>query len=108
MCKEWDEYEAFRDWALSSGYSVGRVLMMLDRRRNFFPNNCRWTNAKMKMRNSDYKRMIDFDGQILNLVAWSEKTGISQSTLHYRLGKLGWSVEDALTRPVRACSRQIA
>lgn len=44
-------------------------------------------------------RLIEFNGEARPLFDWAQRTGISSDTLTKRLN-MGWSVEQALTRPV--------
>lgn len=44
---------------------------------------------------------ITFNGATHSLRDWARMNGISEKTLHTRLVNLGWSVERALTTPVR-------
>jgi hypothetical protein len=39
---EWEEFSAFRRWALASGYSHERALRRRNRRGSFDPENCWW------------------------------------------------------------------
>lgn len=45
-------------------------------------------------------KKIEFDGLCLSLRGWSRRTGISACTISDRL-KRGWTVERALTTPVK-------
>ena len=49
-----------------------------------------------------YGRPITFRGKTLTLTEWSRRTGIPFTTLWARIERDGWSVERALTTPVRA------
>lgn len=57
VCDEWREsFEAFRDWALSSGYDpnapTGKcTLDRIDVDGNYEPSNCRWVDAKVQANN---------------------------------------------------------
>lgn len=46
------------------------------------------------------RRMIFFRGKTLSVADWSRETGLPRHMIDYRLGR-GWSVERALTTPVR-------
>jgi len=53
-------------------------------------------------------KIIEFDGKSLNVSQWAREIGIAPATLAHRLGKLGWSVEQALTKPKRKYTRKAA
>lgn len=42
MCQAWEFFEAFYEWATSSGYRPGLVLLRKNQDRGFEPRNCRW------------------------------------------------------------------
>lgn len=48
------------------------------------------------------EKIVEFNGRSMNISAWSKITGVPHLTLVQRLGKLGWSIEDALTKEVQA------
>jgi hypothetical protein len=41
------------------------------------------------------------EGETLSLYQWSKRNGIHRTTLRYRIIKLGWSIEKALTTPTK-------
>lgn len=51
-------------------------------------------------------RWIEFNGQTKKIGQWCDEYGIDQSRVHWRLKK-GWSIEDALTKPVRKMPRRL-
>ena len=57
ICAEWDaSFEAFRDWALKSGYdpeaAFGECTIdRIDVNGNYEPNNCRWVDLKVQAQN---------------------------------------------------------
>lgn len=54
-----------------------------------------------KQRNKIGYRYITHNGKTQTLSQWARETGINKRTLSYRIDKLNWSVEKALTTPVR-------
>ena len=44
---------------------------------------------------------ITFNGETLTLTEWARKTGINRAALWERISTHGWSIERALTTPLR-------
>lgn len=85
----------------SKGYSCGKCEQCLE---NGWPANCRWATAKEQGRNRRTNRLITFNGETLCLTDWSARVRIDIGTLRNRLRK-GWSIERALTEPVKNLNR---
>lgn len=56
MCKEWDDYQAFRTWAYANGYdeTAKRGKCTIDRidvNGNYCPENCRFVDQSTQMKN---------------------------------------------------------
>ena len=68
---------------------------------NYEPENCRWATRADQVENSIAPVWLEYNGLRLNILQWSRKVGISNSTLWRRLRKLNWTVEKVLTTPTR-------
>lgn len=96
VCSEWKQFEAFREWAISSGYREGLTLDRINGKLGYSPDNCRWATALEQMRNRRDNRNLELRGVVLPLRSWARELGIGAATIRQRL-KRGWSVELALT-----------
>ena len=107
VCQEWkDNFQAFYDWAIQSGYDFTAAFgeCTLDRinvNEDYYPQNCRWITNKKQQNNKRDNTYIEYDGKTKTLAEWSEITGINYSTLTYRIKKSHWSIQKALETPVR-------
>lgn len=81
----------------------------LDRRdgkRGYEPGNVRWATQQEQLRNQSRNRRLTLNGETYCLADWAERLGISRFAIRSRIVSLGWSVERALTTPVRPIHRR--
>jgi hypothetical protein len=101
VCDRWRySFEAFKSDMgprPSPEYSIDRI----DNSGPYSPENCRWATRKEQALNRRTNRVLDFNGRQLTLKEWSSKTGISLVVISMRLNRLAWSIERALTTPVK-------
>lgn len=101
VCDKWiDDFAAFREWSMSSGF---RPELELDRKDNdgpYSPGNCRWVMPVENARNRSTSRMLSAFGETKPVAAWAEdsRCSVSADTLHKRLS-YGWSHEEAISLP---------
>ena len=99
VCERWrHSFEAFLEdmGPRPDGCSIDRI----DNAKGYFKENCRWSSAKQQAINRKSSVLIEFNGKTQCITEWAEEVGIGFGTLYQRLKK-GWSVEKALTHPVR-------
>ena len=81
----------------ASDYSLERI----DNAKGYFPTNCRWASRKEQCRNTRRNRYLTHNGLTLTLAEWSEKTSLSRTTITQRIDSSGWTIDKALSTPVK-------
>lgn len=92
ICAEWDDYAAFRSWALSHGYNDALSIDRIDVDGNYCPANCRWVDSKTQANNVTRNRIIKYRGIKATMSEFAEQIGLSYSALQHRLDR-GWSID---------------
>lgn len=101
VCDEWlDSFENFYKWSMNSGYDDTLTLDRIDNDDDYKPNNCRWSDYTQQERNRRNNHILEYNNEKHSIAEWSDITGIPYSSLWSRIKK-GWSVEKALTQPLR-------
>lgn len=52
VCKEWESFEVFRDWAMANGYKDTLSIDRIENDKGYCPENCRWATHSQQMRNT--------------------------------------------------------
>lgn len=102
VCKEWIEsYEIFELWSLENGYTDILSLDRINNDGNYDPNNCRWATAREQGNNKSNNQYYEYDGLKLTLPEWANRYKINYGTLYKRIKEHNYSIEKALTTPVK-------
>ena len=100
ICPEWDDYAAFRAWALSAGYRDDLTIDRIDVDGNYCPENCRWATAAEQANNVTRNRLLTYQGKTMTMSEWAKEFGISYGAINHRVQR-GWSMERIASTPVR-------
>lgn len=106
VCEEWSSFNAFAEWAYSNGYDNNApkgkcTIDRIDNDSGYSPENCRWVDMKVQGNNKRTNVSITYNGETLNLSEWADKVGVNVRTLISRIYRDGWSIEKALTTPIK-------
>lgn len=104
VCKRWREsFEGFlKD--MGERPSLNHSIDRINNDGDYEPSNCRWANTKIQANNRSDNRFLTSNGKTQSVYEWSKETGINQARICDRLSK-GWSIERALTTPVKEGSK---
>ena len=101
VCEEWrGSFQAFFAHIgprPSLAYSVERI----DNDKGYEPGNVCWATRGEQARNRRSNVKVEFRGQVMVLKDWAAKVGMDYRNVWQRIFVLGWSVERALTTPVK-------
>lgn len=106
ICKEWDDFNNFYNWAYSNGYDENAEYMKctldrIDNDGNYEPSNCRFVDWKEQSRNKRTNRKFLFKGKMTTLPEIADETGLARDLLYDRIIRRNWSVEKATTTPIK-------
>ncbi len=104
VCDEWMEYSRFLSDMGERPH--GKSLDRIDNDLGYSAENCRWSTRKEQNNNRRNNVRLTLDGVEKTLAEWSSQMGIRRETVSKRLLR-GWSVERALTAPVRVTIRKL-
>jgi hypothetical protein len=108
VCGEWvNNFICFYNWALSNGWEKGLYIDKDIKAKElgveallYSPERCMFVTPKVSSNNVRSNRVLEFKGKQQNLSQWAEEFKINRCTLRDRL-KAGWTIRDALTKPLR-------
>lgn len=113
VCEEWkNDFIAFHDWAYANGYddTVPRGVCTIDRidtNGNYCPENCRWVDNDTQAKTRTTTIYLTYNNETHTLIEWSKIMNIPRNTLYMRIKESGYSIEEALTKPVISKKRKI-
>lgn len=85
-------------WARETG--VRRELIK-DRLKSGWSVEDALTKRKCELWERKDNRLLTYDGKTMTVSQWAKEIGVNRSTLSHRINERGWTVERALTTPVR-------
>ena len=104
VCARWRKFKNFLEdmGEAPVGYQIDRI----DNNGNYCLENCHWVTPKQNSQNKRNNHLATFNGKTQCLHKWAEDAEINYRTFHNRIVKLRWSIEKALTIPVRKKRRK--
>ena len=102
MCSEWEnDFSAFladMGERPSKLYSIERI----DNDKGYSKDNCKWATRTEQALNRRNTRWITFNGETRSLADWARYLGMPRLTLKTRLDRHKWTIEQALSTPVKS------
>lgn len=89
VCEEWlNSFDAFAKWSFENGFANHLQIDRIDNNGNYEPLNCRWVTRKENCRNRRSNVLIEYNGEMVTLVEFAEKTSIPYKTAYSRYRKV--------------------
>ena len=101
ICDEWLVYENFNNWAINNGYKEGLSIERKNVNGDYCPENCCWIARNEQASNKRNTKWLEFNNERKTAKEWAKEFGINYHTLMRRLNSYHWTVEKALTTPVK-------
>jgi len=111
VCSRWslNGIEGFKNFLedMEESFEYGLELDRIDVNGNYEKDNCKWSSRREQVIN---RRLIgsyfdthylEYDGKKLCMSQWADITRINKQIISDRISKLKWSVQDALTKPIK-------
>ncbi len=100
----WTRYQDFKRDMLPT-YKAGLQIERRNNNSHYCKENCCWATAKEQALNTRRSRILELDGIQMPMSLWAERIGVTRYVLAARIDRLGWSIREALTRPLRGSIR---
>lgn len=97
------DFVSFSHWVIENlgerpkGFSLDRI----DNEAGYVPGNLRWASSREQNNNKRNNTKVRFGGRTLTIHQCEQRFGIGHKLIRQRIFRDGWSVEKALTTPVR-------
>lgn len=99
MCDKWNDWEVFKNWAINNGYSEDLSIDRIDNNKGYYPENCRWVDAKTQGENKRNNIVVEINGETHILSEWCRILGLNRYSVKSRILQQGLTPYEALTIP---------
>ena len=96
VCKEWNDYTVFKEWALSNGYNLKLSIDRIDNNGNYCPENCRWTTKAIQNSNKRSNIFLTYNGETYSPMELAKIKNIPIHRIYDRRHD-GWTDEKIIT-----------
>lgn len=108
VCEEWhQDFKVFYEWSMANGWAKGLHLDRINNADGYCANNCRFVTPKENQRNRDKTKKVVFNGQEASVAFLAETFQKDKELVLCRL-QAGWTIEDALFKPLQSKKKPLA
>ena len=98
VCKEWENFLVFEEWAVCNGYQDNLTLDRIDGTKNYSPTNCRWVTQQVQSENQRHLKSTNTSGyKGVSFIKRKNKfiAQISVNNKHINIGSTFTTAEEA-------------
>ena len=99
VCKEWEQFQNFCDWAYANGYEDKLTIERIDPNGNYCQENCCWIDRRRQQNNKRNTLKYTINGITKSLSDWCAEYNVSYHLVYQRVHYHDWNIEKALTKP---------
>lgn len=104
ICERWMSFGNFRDDMYES-WKPGLTIERRDNDKDYCPENCYWATREQQALNTRQVHLVTIDGVTKCMAEWQRFSGLKRYTFYGRIIR-GWTVEDAVKKPLKKWTRQ--
>ena len=92
ICKEWDDFETFKKWAMDNGYNDTLSIDRINVNGDYSPNNCRWANSITQNNNRRTNHYVTHNEETHTVAEWARILDVPYKLLHKKIMKYGENI----------------
>ena len=97
VCDEWrNDFNKFREWALSHGYEEDLTIDRLDNDKDYCPENCKWSTFAEQANHTSHCHYVYDGNEKLSISQFARKYGVKPTTFRQRI--VTWGEDVAIER----------
>jgi len=102
VCRQWQNFYVFRDFALANGYKDDLQIDRIDGNDIYKPSNCRFVTPIINANNTVNTVYVKYKGEVEPLMLLIRRKGLFNHsyTIRGRI-KRGWDIDTAIDTPIR-------
>lgn len=102
VAPEWNDWLVFYNWSIANGWKAGLTIDRIDNNKGYSPENCRWVSREENNRNRRCVKKYLYKGELLTIPQIARINNIPKGRLFDRIIRHGYSLEDALNKPLQS------